>query len=187
MFAKAAAAWGLNIAAPNLEFLEHFANYGISYGTQEEFMFRQQIFEAKTKEYAEINADPKNTFTVGHNFMSTWTHDEYKQLLGFKAPKWMNFDDYKQPQKPEPTVLEEVDIPATMDWREKGAVNPVKNQARCGSCWAFSATSAIEGHKQIKDGKLYSLSEQELVSCDTQCPVAMVVGNPMVWNTSPLT
>jgi hypothetical protein len=70
----------------NTDFLEHIAEYGISFGTQEEYMFRQEIYNQKTEEYAKINADPANTFTVGHNFMSTWTHDEYKKLLGYKAP-----------------------------------------------------------------------------------------------------
>jgi len=57
-------------------------------------------------------------------------------------------------------------IPTSVDWRDAGAVTPVKDQGRCGSCWAFSTTGALEGAWAVRGHGLESLSEQHLVSCD---------------------
>ncbi|KAJ0104671.1 hypothetical protein Patl1_18198 [Pistacia atlantica] len=60
-------------------------------------------------------------------------------------------------------MYEKVDlVPPSVDWRKTGSVNPVKDQGKCGSCWAFSTIAAVEGINHIKTNKLVSLSEQEL-------------------------
>jgi len=110
-------------------------------------------------EYKRINSNKNNTFVVGHNKFSTWTKDEYKKLLGTHINTATYELDYV-------VTLDTVGAPDSIDWRDRGAVNGVKNQGQCGSCWAFSATAAVEGHCQISGGYLFSLSEQQLVDCD---------------------
>ncbi len=58
------------------------------------------------------------------------------------------------------------DLPDAFDWRDVDGVTSVKNQASCGSCWAFGTVGPLECNIKIKDGIEVDLSEQWLVSCN---------------------
>jgi len=58
-------------------------------------------------------------------------------------------------------------LPAAFDWRDHGGVTSVKDQGSCGSCWAFGTVGPLEANIKIKDGVEKDLSEQYLLSCNT--------------------
>ena len=140
------------------KFAAHMENEGLSFGTMEEYEFRFEIF--KTKD-AEINYwnNQQDSYRLGHNMFSTMTESEGKRWVGLDIPTDLNM---------EPTILDESENAAVIDWRNSGAVNSVKNQGGCGSCWAFSATASMEYAHWKATKSLLNLSEQKMVDCDTR-------------------
>lgn len=66
--------------------------------------------------------------------------------------------------RPDNTIPKNI-IPSSVDWRSNGVVNPIRDQAMCGSCWAFATISTIESAYKLRYNQSISLSEQQLVNC----------------------
>ncbi|XP_061962878.1 cysteine proteinase mucunain-like isoform X2 [Populus nigra] len=139
--------------------------HGRAYNALGEKERRFEIFKDNLKFIDEHNSVGNPSYKLGLNKFADLSNDEYRSVyLGTRM-------DGKRrllggPKSERFLFKEGDDLPETVDWREKGAVAPVKDQGQCGSCWAFSTVGAVEGINQIVTGNLTSLSEQELVDCD---------------------
>lgn len=128
---------------------------------------RFNVFKANVMHVHNTNKMDK-PYKLKLNKFADMTNHEFKSIYaGSKVDHHRMFRG--APRGSTTFMYEKVsDVPASVDWREKGAVTAVKDQGQCGSCWAFSTVVAVEGINQIKTNKLVSLSEQELVDCDNQ-------------------
>lgn len=149
----------------SVELLGHFKafmrKYNKMYSSQEEADRRLRVFHQNLKTAEKLQSLDQGSAQYGVTKFSDLTEEEFRSLyLNPLLSQWT----VHRPMKPAPPARNPA--PPSWDWRDHGAVSPVKNQGMCGSCWAFSVTGNIEGQWFLKNGTLLSLSEQELVDCD---------------------
>lgn len=153
---------GLAVAAAYNQRWENFKKtYGKSYTTIEDENYRKSIYEVNQEIIDEHNGLFQQglvSFDLAMNQFGDMTQEE----VDFKMT------GYVQVEAPSGQLHERnslVPKAAAVDWREKGAVTPVKDQGSCGSCWSFSATGSMESAHFLKYEELISLSEQNLLDC----------------------
>lgn len=144
------------------QFQKFQVHYNKSYTTEEEWAHRVGVFAENLKEAERNNAEERATGGSAE----------------FGVTKFMDltqaeFTDRYLKARPNSADIPFVDINTTVpnaesvDWRTKNVITKVKDQGQCGSCWAFSATEAIESYAALSGKyKLTDLSPQQIVSCD---------------------
>ncbi|CAL0333828.1 unnamed protein product [Lupinus luteus] len=138
--------------------------YGKVYKDAEEREKRFSIFNENVNYIEAFNNAGNKPYKLGINQFADLINEEFTAYKnGFKGYMRSSITRTKTFKYENVTA-----VPSTMDWRQKGAVTPVKDQGQCGCCWAFSAVAATEGINKLTTGNLISLSEQELVDCDTK-------------------
>jgi len=147
----------LSLEEEQFEFLSFVGKFNKKYQDNAEFFKRFNAFRVELNEVRQHNAG-NHTWTAGINEFSDLSREEFSQIYGCNmlADKFViDMEDTKV----------NPDNSGDVDWREKGAVNAIKNQGQCGSCWAFGAMGTFEGVVKISGKDLPNLAEQQLVDC----------------------
>jgi C1A family cysteine protease len=123
---------------------------------------RYQLFKISKERVTRLNhLNGKAGKAFGINWMSDREESEkYKKGLLKRVEGWT-------PTAPVMELNEAPRNPPSINWRDSEAVTPIKNQGQCGSCWAFSATEAIESQMILGSGAkfAFTLSPQQVASC----------------------
>lgn len=174
----------VDLSATQAEFAQFKAKFGKRYADAAEEQRRHVAFVASKARAAQKNAfalSVNSTARYGVTLFSDLSPEEFK--VQYLTANIEQEDSYRQAMrlkraherrrpKHETEQLEKlVQATSHIDWRDHGLVTRVKNQAQCGSCWAFSATEEIESMllktypSQYKNTTL-ALSPQQIVDCD---------------------
>jgi C1A family cysteine protease len=130
------------------------------YETMQEMEIRFQIFSANLININIHNLDDTQNFTMGINQFTDLSPQEFKDQYvgGLKS----HVESYGCKTF---SSSSSSGSPSFVDWRNKGVVNPVRDQGQCGSCWAFATTANAESVWAVATGDLLDLSEEFLVDC----------------------
>jgi len=153
---------------------------------------RLAMFKEHLHHVADLNRQPKtpgHTATYGITEFADWSDDEFEARLGLvRDAKAMpaNLTSVGPPggqctstdatpkhtcqQTWNDTSFNNASVDKAWDWRGvPNVITPVKNQASCGGCWAFSATETVEATWAINQMvDLGPLSVQQILDCDDE-------------------
>jgi len=160
------------VSADPKAFVDFVATYGKMYASDEEYLYRYDVFKDNLVRAAHMNTFEKDHETFGVTVFSDLTPTEFKRYLGYRPSKERKLANPTIPtfqQTPMSLLAGTRPTADTVffDWYQKNATTPIYNQGDCGSCWAFSTTEEIESMWFLAGHNLTQLSMQQIMDCDT--------------------
>lgn len=156
---------GFVVAVPSPDVLAKFDEFRTKWSRDyvgEEFVKRAKYFEDHLQRVETLQQQEQGTATYTYlGPFADLSETEMSQRFGLLPLE--NLESI-----PSAPILNQT-LGDSFDWVSKGAVNPVKDQGQCGSCWSFSTVCNLEGTGFVNTGKLVSLSEQNIMDCDKTC------------------
>uniref|UniRef100_A0A7S1ATH4 Uncharacterized protein n=1 Tax=Noctiluca scintillans TaxID=2966 RepID=A0A7S1ATH4_NOCSC len=140
--------------------------FGKNYDNSVSTDARREIWHQNMLHIMQEN-DKGLSYSLGVNQFTDLTKDEFESTyLGYKPQNMSNLGTTLGRFHYDGDLL---DLPSDWDWSTSSVevVTPVKNQGSCGSCWTFSTTGALEGALAVGNGWTQTMSEQQVLDCDT--------------------
>ncbi|VVA92925.1 unnamed protein product [Arabis nemorensis] len=131
------------------------------YRNESEKNIRSKVFNDNLKFIENFNKKGNQSYKLGVNEFTDLTKEEFLAIH-----TGLNDNNITSPSQVVDETMPSLNwnvsnvFGGSKDWRNEGAVTPVKSQGGC-------AIAAVEGMIKIAGGNLISLSEQQLVDCDT--------------------
>ncbi|KAF4666251.1 hypothetical protein FOL46_003202 [Perkinsus olseni] len=151
-------------------------SFGHDFGDDDDH--RMAVFDENLRYIDSENAKGLS-YTLKIGPFAHLTNAEFKDTMFGKPPRFSSQRSRGTTNNIEESSRSIEELPKSVNYVAKGWVTDVKDQMNCGSCWAFSATGALEGlHKNVT-GKLVSLSEEELIDCSQDYGNAGCLGGLM--------
>ena len=107
---------------------------------------------------------------VALNHLADWSREEYRGLLGRRPAGKGRGSSVDAIATVANFTTTPHFLPAEVIWRGTPADGPVKDQAACGSCWAFSSVASLESAVYRTTGRQQLLSEQAMIDCGWEQP-----------------
>jgi cathepsin L len=119
----------VNEALENARYAAWKSNYDLVVKHNEKFDKGLSTFHLGMTQFADLSNEEYRTTMLGSKFTPSGRRGATSTFVANK----------------------DTSVPTNWSWVEKGVVTSVKNQGNCGSCWAFSATAAMEAAYNLKN------------------------------------
>jgi len=151
-------------------FEKYQVKFGKHYETKEEYDEHLRAYATsmeRIKEYYKKNPDSKVVLgeTSRSDFIKpTGTRRTVKENIYEKRAKGKN--TFPQPKLAKGHTKN--NIPTEFNWfNVSGVKHPARNQGKCGSCWSFAATGALEMQSVLAGNEFVRLSVEQGLDCTT--------------------
>lgn len=115
-----------------------------------------------------VRTSASNDAFYGITEFSAMTPDEFRKTRlksAFKGKKEKRLES-KRLLAAVPVPSLDLELPLRVDWRERGIIAQVRNQGKCGACWAHSTVQTIESVTALEHGSAVTpLSVQQVIDC----------------------